>query len=123
MVWNRHLAVFSAFNGAMAVAVGAFGAHGAGPQIKTLLTTGAAYQLTHAMFALACAMIAPRIALVGAAGWVGAAGGLVFCLTLLLLGLLGLPALGAVAPIGGLLMIAGWVILALAALRPSPPVA
>jgi uncharacterized membrane protein YgdD (TMEM256/DUF423 family) len=121
MIWNRHLAAFAAFNGAMAVAVGAFGAHGAGPQIKTLLTTGAAYQLSHALLALICVIVpfGGRTAII--AGWLASVGGLIFCLALALLGLLSLPALGAVAPIGGGLMIAGWLVLAVAALKSSQP--
>lgn len=117
MTWNRPLAVFAALNGAMAVMVGAFAAHGAGPQIKTLLTTGASYQLAHALLGLICALLAPRVGLARIAGWLAVVGGLIFCLALAFLGLLSLPALGAVAPIGGVLMIAGWLVLALAASR------
>jgi uncharacterized membrane protein YgdD (TMEM256/DUF423 family) len=117
MIWNRNLAVFAAFNGAMAVAIGAFAAHGAGPQIKSLLTTGASYQLTHALLALVCSVIPVDGKLTAFAGWLASVGGLIFCLALAFLGLLSLPALGAVAPIGGVLMIAGWVVLALAAFR------
>ena len=117
MIWIRNLAVFAAFNGAMAVAVGAFAAHGAGPQIKSLLTTGASYQLTHALLALICSVIPAGRKLQALAGWLGSIGGLVFCLALSFLGLLSLPALGAVAPIGGVLMIAGWLVLAFAAFR------
>lgn len=116
MTRNRHLAVFAAFNGAMAVAVGAFAAHGAGPQIKTLLTTGASYQLAHALLALICA-VAPIGRLATLAGWLAAVGGLIFCLALAFLALLSVPAFGAVAPVGGLLMIAGWLTLAFAAFR------
>ncbi len=117
MTWNRHLAVFAAFNGAMAVAVGAFASHGAGPQIKSLLTTGASYQLTHALLALICAVLPMGGRLPALAGWLASSGGLIFCLALAFLGLLSLPALGAVAPIGGVLMILGWLILAFSALR------
>ena len=117
MILNRNLAIFAAFNGAMAVAVGAFGAHGAGPQIKTLLTTGASYQLAHALLALICAVIPLGGRLPALAGWLASFGGLIFCLALAFLGLLSLPALGAVAPIGGVLMILGWLVLALAAFR------
>ena len=117
MIWNRNLAVFAGFNGAMAVAIGAFAAHEAGPQIKTLLTTGASYQLTHALLALICAVIPVRGTLPAIAGWLASAGGLIFCLALAFLALLSLPALGAVAPIGGVLMIAGWLVLAFAAFR------
>ena len=87
MTPSRNLIVFAALNGALAVALGAFAAHGAGPQVKTLLSTGAHYQLAHAVFALA------------------------------FVALLSLPVMGAVAPIGGLLMIAGWLCLAFAAFR------
>lgn len=117
MTLNRHLAVFAAFNGAMAVALGAFAAHGAGPAIKTLLTTGAHYQMAHAVLALVCAVWPTRDRLVGTAGWLAGIGGLVFCLSLAFIALLSLPAMGAVAPIGGALMIAGWLLLAFAAMR------
>ncbi|MGZ9113804.1 MAG: DUF423 domain-containing protein [Brevundimonas sp.] len=114
---TRSLAVFAALNGALAVAIGAFAAHGAGPQIKTLLTTGAHYQLVHAVLALLCAIWPARSRLVVAAGWLAAAGGLVFCLALSAIALLGLPVMGAVAPIGGVLMIFAWILLAVTALR------
>ncbi len=117
MKLKENLVVFAALNGALAVMLGAFAAHGAGPQIKTLLTTGAQYQMVHALLALVCATWPNRNRLVGLAGWLAAAGGLIFSLALAAIGLLSLPAMGAVAPIGGLLMIAGWLLLAFAAIR------
>ena len=117
MTVSRSLAVFAALNGALAVALGAFAAHGAGPQVKTLLTTGAHYELAHALLALICAVWPSRNRLIVLAGWLAAAGGLVFALALSAIALLSLPVTGAVAPIGGLLMIAAWLLIALAALR------
>lgn len=121
MIVNRNLAAFAAANGAMAVALGAFAAHGAGPAVRTLLTTGAQYQITHALLALVCAVWpipgVGRDHLVGLAGWLAASGGLIFCLSLSLIALMSLRAMGAVAPVGGLLMIGGWLLLAFAALR------
>lgn len=114
---DRTLAVFAAANGAMAVAIGAFGAHGAGPAVKSLLTTGAQYQIVHAVLALICAGWPARDRLTAAAGWLASAGGLIFAIALAFVGLLNLPVMGAVAPIGGLLMIAGWLFFALAVLR------
>ena len=114
---SRNLIVFAALNGALAVVLGAFAAHGAGPQVKTLLQTGSHYQLAHAVFAVACAFWADGGRWARLAGWLGAAGGLVFSLSLSFIALLSLPVMGAVAPIGGLLMIAGWLCLAFAALR------
>jgi len=116
---TRSLAVFAALNGALAVILGAFAAHGAGPQVKTLLTTGAHYQMVHAVLALVCAVWPGRPGLVVLAGWLAAGGGLVFALALSAIGLLSLPAMGAVAPIGGVLMIAAWLLVAGAALRPQ----
>lgn len=118
---TRSLALFAALNGAMAVAIGAFAAHGAGPQIKSLLTTGAHYQLAHAILAVVCAIWPGRDRLIVAAGWLAAVGGLVFALALTAVALLSLRAMGAVAPIGGALMIAAWLLLAVAALRSQSP--
>jgi uncharacterized membrane protein YgdD (TMEM256/DUF423 family) len=117
MTVDRSLVVFAALNGAMAVALGAFAAHGAGPQIKQLLTTGAHYQLAHAIVALVCAVWPARNRLILIAGWLAAAGGLIFALALSAIALLSLPAMGAVAPVGGLLMIVAWLLIAIAALR------
>jgi uncharacterized membrane protein YgdD (TMEM256/DUF423 family) len=114
---------FAALNGALAVLIGAFAAHGAGPQIKSLLTTGAQYQMVHALLALVCAVWPQRGRLVVGAGWLAAAGGLVFSLALAAIALLSLPAMGAVAPVGGVLMIAAWLLLLFAALRSQSPAA
>ncbi|CAN7161947.1 DUF423 domain-containing protein [Brevundimonas sp. LjRoot202] len=117
MTVSRSLAVFAALNGALAVAVGAFAAHGAGPQVKPLLTTGAHYELAHAVLALVCAVWPVRSRTIILAGWLAAGGGLVFALALSAVALLSLPVMGAVAPVGGLLMIAAWLLIGFAALR------
>ena len=46
----------------------------------------------------------------GWAGWLFGAGGLVFGGSLYLMALTGIKMLGAVTPIGGLLMILGWIV-------------
>jgi uncharacterized membrane protein YgdD (TMEM256/DUF423 family) len=117
MIISRNLAAFAALNGALAVLIGAFAAHGAEPQVKALLTTGGHYQMVHAVLALVCSSRPARGRAVVLAGWLAATGGLVFCLALSVIGLLGLKAAGAVAPIGGLLMISAWLLLLIAALR------
>jgi uncharacterized membrane protein YgdD (TMEM256/DUF423 family) len=114
---TRSLVIFAALNGALAVAIGAFAAHGAGPQVKPLLTTGGHYQMVHAVLALVCAVWPTPPRLVTVAGWLAAAGGLVFCLALSTVALPGLRVMGAVAPIGGVLMISAWLLLAVTALR------
>ena len=123
MTVDRSLAAFAALNGALAVGLGAFAAHGAGPQVKQLLTTGASYELTHAILALICAVWPARTRLIAIAGWLAAGGGLIFAMALSTIALLSLPAMGAVAPVGGLLMIVAWLLIAYAALRTQPPLA
>ena len=117
MTVTRSLAAFAALNGALAVGIGAFAAHGAGPQVKQLLTTGAQYQMVHAVLALVCAIWPARDRLIVVAGWLAATGGLVFALALSAIALLSLRVMGAVAPIGGVLMIAAWLLIAFATLR------
>lgn len=118
---TRNLAAFAALNGALAVLIGAFAAHGAGPQVKTLLATGGHYQVVHAALALLCAIWPNRDRLVILAGWLAATGGLVFCLALSAIALLNLTWMGAVAPIGGAMMISAWILLLVTALRSQRP--
>jgi uncharacterized membrane protein YgdD (TMEM256/DUF423 family) len=113
------LAAFAALNGALAVALGAFAAHGVGPEAEALLRTGAQYQGVHAVLGVVCALAAPA-GLMRLGGWLVASGGLVFSLALAAIALLGLRVMGAVAPVGGSLMILGWLVLTVGALRPAP---
>ena len=114
---SRALLVLAALCGLMAVAAGAFGAHGvADPQAKGWLQTGGQYQLVHAVAAVACVALAPRLGRVAAlAGWLFVAGGLVFGGTLYLMAFGGPQVLGAVTPVGGLLLMIGWAVLAFTA--------
>lgn len=114
---TRNLAAFAALSGALAVLIGAFAAHGAGPQVKTLLTTGSHYLMVHALLGLLCSVWPGRGRLVVLAGWLAAVGGVVFCLALSAIALLSLTVMGAIAPIGGVLMIVAWLLLLIAALR------
>ncbi len=101
------LAVFAALSGALAVAAGAFGAHGAQGEAVEWLKTGGHYQLIHAVAAL----VALRMEARGPA-WLFVAGGAIFAGTLYLMAL-GAPLwFGAITPIGGTLLIAGWLWLA-----------
>jgi len=109
--------------GALGVAAGAFGAHG----LKERLTaealgwwdTASRYQLVHALALLATGLLArQRGAPLPAATHLLLWGTLVFSGTLYALALGGPRWLGAVTPLGGTALIAGWVALALAARGP-----
>lgn len=92
----------AAVSAALAIAAGAFGAHGAGEQAQEWLRTGAAYQLPHAIAAIVVARIHPRVA------WILLGGAAVFALSLYAMAL-GAPRwFGTITPIGGATMIGGW---------------
>lgn len=100
------LETLAALTAALAIGAGAFGAHGAEGQAAEWLKTGGSYQLIHALAVLMLAKQAPGPA------WTLLAGATVFALTLYAMAI-GAPRwLGAVTPLGGLLMIAGWLWLA-----------
>lgn len=105
--------VIAALSGAIAVAAGAFGAHGASSaQAAEWLRTGGQYQLIHAVAALVAVRMEARVS-----AWLFVGGGAVFAATLYLMAL-GLPRwLGAITPIGGAALIAGWLCLAWSASR------
>ncbi len=94
----------AALNGLLAVAVGAFGAHGmTDPQAKAWVATGSTYQLAHAAAAIgliAFGLRGPSLVL--------SIGALLFAAALYVLAFTGQRWLGMVAPLGGLLMMAGW---------------
>ena len=108
----------ASLSGLMAVAAGAFGAHGvADPQAKAWLQTGAQYQLAHALAVFGCYVVwragggAAQVA-----AWLFLAGGFLFGGSLYLMAL-GAPRwFGAITPIGGGLMLLAWALLAYATL-------
>ncbi len=103
-------------SGFIAVAAGAFGAHGAPtPEAKALLETGGHYQLVHAVAVLAC--FALWRGAKSASAWLFLIGSLIFSCSLYALALGAPRILGAVTPIGGLLLLAGWLTLAWTAWR------
>ncbi len=117
---------WGAANAALAVAMGAFGAHGLkaalAPDLLAVYQTGAQYHIFHALGLLLVGVIANHRpgALVTWSGWLIFAGILLFSGSLYVLAVSGDRWLGIITPFGGTAFIAGWVLLALAGLkRPS----
>jgi uncharacterized membrane protein YgdD (TMEM256/DUF423 family) len=113
-----------ALNALLAVAMGAFGAHGLrgtlGADLLAVYQTGVLYHLVHALGlvlvgAVGGALPSPRPA--RWAGWSMLVGILLFSGSLYLLVLTGQRWLGVVTPLGGTAFLVGWGLLALAALR------
>jgi uncharacterized membrane protein YgdD (TMEM256/DUF423 family) len=124
----RTFAALGGINAFLAVALGAFGAHGLrdrlSPEMLAIYQTGVQYHMMHALglllVALLCAHLrAPR--LVRAAGWLLFAGIVLFSGSLYALALSGVRALGAITPLGGVAFLTGWALLVAASLRGERP--
>ncbi|HVG98750.1 MAG TPA: DUF423 domain-containing protein [Chloroflexota bacterium] len=123
---DRTFTAIGALSGALAVAVGAFGAHALrerlSPEDLATFETGVRYHFYHVAGLLAVAAAAGQWAgraarLARTSGWLFVAGTALFSGSLYVLALSGVRWLGAIAPLGGVAFIAGWLSLAWAALR------
>jgi uncharacterized membrane protein YgdD (TMEM256/DUF423 family) len=123
---DRRLLQLCALNGFLAVALGAFGAHGLEARLEGLedgaqrlewWTTAAHYHLTHALALGLAAWAAGRSAgrAAGLAGWSFQLGLLLFSGSLYAMTLTGLRWMGAITPFGGALLLCGWAALGVSA--------
>ena len=110
-------------NALLAVGLGAFGAHGlksrVSPDLLAVWQTAVQYHLVHALGLLAIGILVhllPANPFMRIAGWAHLAGIVLFSGSLYALVLSGVRALGAVTPFGGAAFLAGWALLAVAAL-------
>ncbi|MDY7116325.1 DUF423 domain-containing protein [Halomonas sp. SSL-5] len=113
----------AALSGALMVIAGAFGAHALegqlAPRLAAAFETGVRYQAWHTLALLAmlawrasCPVAGQRLAM-----GLWAAGIALFSGSLYAMALTGATGLGMITPIGGVLMIGGWLALAWAVLR------
>jgi uncharacterized membrane protein YgdD (TMEM256/DUF423 family) len=113
----------AAILGGLSVAAGAFGSHALREKISErsleIFDIGTRYQMYHALALLVVALLLSRIEspplILLASGWLFIIGITIFSGSLYALSLSGVKSLGAIAPIGGAALIAGWGALAFAA--------
>ncbi|WP_110689907.1 DUF423 domain-containing protein [Salinicola endophyticus] len=116
-----------AISGLLVVVAGAFGAHALAdrlsPRYLEVFHTAVRYQAWHTLAIMALLAWRAQRPLRGqlAAVVLWFAGMVLFSGSLYLLTLSGITALGVVTPFGGLLLMAGWVMLAIAAWRQQAP--
>lgn len=121
---NRFFIIIGAINGLLAVALGAFAAHGLKAQLDApmlaVFQTGVHYHSTHALALVLIGIIAqtlPTSKHLQRAGWALLIGIILFCGSLYLMAVSGLTWLGAITPLGGTAFLVGWGLLAWAAWR------
>ena len=127
-ITTRLFLVLAGLQGAAAVALGAYAAHGMAvgfpASAVALVEIGSRYGLVHAAALLAVAAArgwigGPAGSALTVAGWSFAAGSLLFAGSLHAVALAGLGGFGALAPFGGAAMILGWLAVLAAAALPS----
>ena len=114
---------------ALAVAAGAFGAHGLRNKLDaysmSVYEKAVFYHFVHALGILLIAVLARTGAITlsgqGRAAWLLFIGILIFSGSLYALAVSGIRMLGAITPIGGVAFIAGWLVLAYEATRAQRP--
>lgn len=116
---QNNLMALAALSGLLAVGAGAFGAHAiADLKAEDWLKTGAHYQLVHSVAALmALSLTRSGLERMQTVASLFLGGGLIFAGTLYAMALGAPRILGAVTPIGGLGLMAGWSLLAWQAYR------
>ena len=116
MNWSAIAAVFLA----LAVGLGAFGAHGLKARLDAnhldIYKTAVLYHFLHGLGLLIVSVL-PKTGTISAEGansvcWLLAAGILIFSGSLYVLSVTGVGALGAITPFGGVAFIVGWLLLA-----------
>ncbi len=115
---DRLFFLLGSISGFLAVALGAFAAHGLkdrlSPEMFNIFEVGVRYHFYHALALLAVGWASVRWpeGSIVAAGWLFLAGTIIFSGTLYILSLTGMRWLGAITPIGGLAFLVGWLLLA-----------
>lgn len=109
---NRWISV-GALSAALAVALGAFGAHGLKDRVDAaeleIWRTGVLYHVLHAFALVLYGLALERRPAKAWPAWCFALGSAVFSATLYLMVLGGPRWLGAITPFGGTALIAGWI--------------
>ncbi len=119
----RAMAISGAALALLGVALGAFGAHALRASLSPgdieIFETAVRYQMYHAVALFGVAWLATKLVgpLTDWAGWLLVAGTVVFSGSLYLLVLTGTRWLGAITPVGGLMLVAGWLLVVVALLR------
>ncbi|SEN45805.1 Uncharacterized membrane protein YgdD, TMEM256/DUF423 family [Mesobacillus persicus] len=116
--------IIGAVNAFLAVALGAFGAHGlegkVEPKYLEIWKTGVTYQMFHAIGILIIGILLgnlPATSLLTWSGWLMLIGIVIFSGSLYILTLTKIGILGAITPLGGVSFLVAWVLLIIAAIR------
>jgi uncharacterized membrane protein YgdD (TMEM256/DUF423 family) len=123
MNMQRTFLTTAAVAGFLAVALGAFGAHGLKSHLSeqdlAVYRTAVDYHFWHALALGWLGLLMERLPdrRLNLAGWLFVAGLVIFCGSLYLLSISGMRWLGILTPFGGLAFMGGWLLTVLALMR------
>lgn len=112
--------ILGAINGFIAVALGAFGAHGLEGKISDhylgVWQKAVQYQMFHAGGLLVIGLLGLKISgsMINWSGWLMFIGILLFSGSLYILAVSGIKVLGAITPLGGVAFLVAWVLMIIA---------
>ena len=113
--------IIGSISAAIAVALGAFGAHGLEGKLSErfmkIYQTAVQYHIIHSLAIVMVGIIAaklPMSSLLNGAGWSLVIGIVLFSGSLYVLSMTGITKLGMITPLGGVAFIVGWILLAVA---------
>ncbi|MFL6557549.1 MAG: DUF423 domain-containing protein [Bacillus sp. (in: firmicutes)] len=117
--------IIGAINAFIAVALGAFGAHGLKDKLDAhyleIWKTGVTYQMFHAIGILIIGLLISKVAAASPqftwSGWLMLAGIIFFSGSLYVLSLTKIGILGAITPIGGVCFLAAWILIVVGAVK------
>ncbi|MDX1430584.1 MAG: DUF423 domain-containing protein, partial [Rhodothermales bacterium] len=112
---GRVFTLIGSLAASISVLAGAFGAHALADSLgdrADVYETAVRYQMYHAVALVLVGLLRSRIesGILAAAGWCFVGGIVLFSGSLYALVILDLPVLGALAPVGGLGFVAGWLL-------------
>ncbi len=116
--------IIGAINAFLAVALGAFGAHGLEGRVEQkyleIWKTGVTYQMFHATGLLIVGVLLGRLPANALLSWSGSMmviGIILFSGSLYVMTLTKISILGAITPLGGLSFLAAWILIVVAAVK------
>lgn len=116
--------IIGAINAFLAVALGAFGAHGLAdklsPKYLEIWKTGVTYQMFHGTGILILGLLLGRVpvsSLFTWSGWLMLAGIVLFSGSLYILSVTQINKFGAITPFGGILFLAAWILVIIGAMK------
>ncbi len=118
MINSKVFLIFGSIFGFLGVALGAFAAHALKTKLSqelfNIFEVGVRYHMYHALALIAVAWAVRQYphSCVVFSGWLFLLGMIIFSGSLYILALSGVKVWGAVTPVGGLLLLAGWLSLA-----------